>query len=671
LISCAQTKSYRQWDQAAAETDAAQALATVKDLALVMQGKFEAAGLCGEQDRLPVVLLPGIAGSRLVADEEEAWPLFPFKGKLPRWKLLLDSEGHPAFNARADGVIAKVTVAHFFETHVYGGLVKFLDEMGYNEGKLLFPFPYDWRLGNEEHLADLDKAIDRALAASNRRKVVLLAHSMGGLVARAYLLSSAARAEKVDTLVTLNTPFWGAPKAYYALLNGYDFSNTTVKTSTMKILGQNWPGPYQLLPRVPFIYEPAGDDLRPVSLEDCFNTVRYKGYSRFGPGTLETTAPDPPLNVDQCAYLIQGTWLGIEVLLERSQNTWRLNPKLLAAADSFHALGGPAESPKALPQGIKHFAIVGQGIRTLVGYYLRAPVPGNLWDENAIELKGRKVVMEPIFGNGDGTVPLGRQRISTAGTTYYVSNQWVRGPATELSSRHMDTPGNPNVHRIIAAILRKKPLPTADFSEGAPNVALTGILQQPQSVSTLADSGDGLDFILQSNARLHIIDTASGKTLGVDENGGIEESVPSGTFLVIGPYEYASLGAVDRDMKVEVVGTGEGQFKLTTRVRKGDKIWTHAYPEVKVKKGMVSQFTINPSLVTDSLPPLQMTSDGQSTSVRAEVKTEIIPQHASENDPRKAAEHRSAVVASVLVAAVIAMLVLFVMLRRLARRRTN
>src|SRR5207249_1798061 len=53
-------------------------------------------------------------------------------------------------------------------------------------------FPYDWRLSNRESAKRLKKVIDDRLKAWRERrakgaKVILMAHSMGGLISRYYL----------------------------------------------------------------------------------------------------------------------------------------------------------------------------------------------------------------------------------------------------------------------------------------------------------------------------------------------------------------------------------------------------------------------------------------------------------------------------------------------------
>ncbi len=62
----------------------------------------------------------------------------------------------------------------------------------------------------EENAVHLENAIQAAKAATNRPQVILIAHSMGGLVARAYI-EGATYDGDVARLFTFGSPHWGVP----------------------------------------------------------------------------------------------------------------------------------------------------------------------------------------------------------------------------------------------------------------------------------------------------------------------------------------------------------------------------------------------------------------------------------------------------------------------------
>lgn len=97
--------------------------------------------------------------------------------------------------------------------HTYDDLIATLDVNHYTPGVDLFTFPYNWRKSNIETAVLLKQKIDEVKVICACDKVDLVAHSMGGLVARQYIQSDAYE-QDVDQLIFLGTPHLGAPKAY-------------------------------------------------------------------------------------------------------------------------------------------------------------------------------------------------------------------------------------------------------------------------------------------------------------------------------------------------------------------------------------------------------------------------------------------------------------------------
>lgn len=107
-------------------------------------------------------------------------------------------------------------------------------------------FSYDWRLDNAEAAEKLESYINE----NGYSKVTLVCHSMGGLVASKYLSRSVLNQNKVQNLITIGTPYLGAPKALYVLETGNFFDNVYdwVMSSSLESLSANAYGVYQLLP---------------------------------------------------------------------------------------------------------------------------------------------------------------------------------------------------------------------------------------------------------------------------------------------------------------------------------------------------------------------------------------------------------------------------------------
>lgn len=91
---------------------------------------------------------------------------------------------------------------------------------GYTRDRDLFVAFYDWRKAVNDNANNyLVPWIDRARRRSGRNTVVLVAHSMGGLVARSYLQSRGYRND-VTHLITLGTPHRGSPEAFFTWEGG-------------------------------------------------------------------------------------------------------------------------------------------------------------------------------------------------------------------------------------------------------------------------------------------------------------------------------------------------------------------------------------------------------------------------------------------------------------------
>jgi pimeloyl-ACP methyl ester carboxylesterase len=207
-VGCVLESSARLKDQAQAKTEMArlggEAEEKALDLAKQAAGAFADRQLCaGEVKKLPIIFLAGIAGSRLSdSNSGELWPL----GLGDRSWLALNPDGNtPAFSS------AKIVPNGIFYDQELQSMLGGAGWFANTPWPRRYQFAYDWRLDNTSQVQALAKKVSEVLFDSGEKKVILIAHSMGGLIARAYINTSGA--DKVDTLITINTPFYGAPKA--------------------------------------------------------------------------------------------------------------------------------------------------------------------------------------------------------------------------------------------------------------------------------------------------------------------------------------------------------------------------------------------------------------------------------------------------------------------------
>ncbi|PIX91897.1 MAG: hypothetical protein COZ27_00355, partial [Candidatus Moranbacteria bacterium CG_4_10_14_3_um_filter_41_65] len=111
----------------------------------------------------------------------------------------------------------KMTQANGFELDpvmgTYDDLLETLKKDGYTDNKNIFLFPYDWRMSNVETAKLLRTKIEEIKAQTEWPKVDIIAHSMGGLVAREYI-GTLNGGGSIDQLITLGAPHNGSPKSY-------------------------------------------------------------------------------------------------------------------------------------------------------------------------------------------------------------------------------------------------------------------------------------------------------------------------------------------------------------------------------------------------------------------------------------------------------------------------
>lgn len=96
----------------------------------------------------------------------------------------------------------------------YNPLIERLESEGYIRDQNLFVVHYDWRQSNAQSAAEyLIPAINNAKQITGALKVDIIAHSMGGLVARSYIQGELYQ-DDVDQFIMLGTPNAGAADAY-------------------------------------------------------------------------------------------------------------------------------------------------------------------------------------------------------------------------------------------------------------------------------------------------------------------------------------------------------------------------------------------------------------------------------------------------------------------------
>jgi pimeloyl-ACP methyl ester carboxylesterase len=188
-----------------------------------------------------IVFVPGIMGTELKLGREVVWPP----------KVAETIFGYNRINALQDpSVVATRVIANVSCVDFYSPLQDLFRDLGYGEtgDKRLVEHPYDWR----RDLFDLADGLAARLDDVSADSIAIVAHSMGGLIARLLLETDRYRARpwfsRITRFIALATPHNGAPLALARVL-GLD-SALGISARDFKTLSENpaYPSGYQLLP---------------------------------------------------------------------------------------------------------------------------------------------------------------------------------------------------------------------------------------------------------------------------------------------------------------------------------------------------------------------------------------------------------------------------------------
>lgn len=187
-----------------------------------------------------VLLIPGTMGSELKYGSTRVWDPSYNVLKHPdyfNW-LSFNETGTPNY------AITVLNDDNYGAQDKYEQMFDALDSAFGNTATVEF-FAYDWRKSCVDAAEELSDYLD-----SYSGDIYLVAHSMGGLVASQYLKTASASERARTTLITIATPFTGAPKAVNVFENGAMFGTfiNMVIGGYIKENAQNYPSAYELLP---------------------------------------------------------------------------------------------------------------------------------------------------------------------------------------------------------------------------------------------------------------------------------------------------------------------------------------------------------------------------------------------------------------------------------------
>lgn len=259
-------------------------------------------------DTTPLIVIPGVFGSKLRDRNTglEIWPGSAGKLLFGEYRELALEFDPVTLQVKPDAFeafdITDAALGHDFYGQLLGTLQRYGNYTRSKPGQPMrkgerryYVYSYDWRQDNVESARGLEHLIEaiRRDYGDPALKVDIIAHSMGGLVARYYLrygpvdvldgseqLVTLYGTSRVRKLILLGTPNMGSASSLHAFLVGEPIVFRRIPQEVLATL----PSGYELFPHplVTWLIDTSGNPLD----DDLFdgNTWRRYRWSIFDPG---------------------------------------------------------------------------------------------------------------------------------------------------------------------------------------------------------------------------------------------------------------------------------------------------------------------------------------------------------------------------------------------------
>ncbi|HYH41280.1 MAG TPA: hypothetical protein VD867_04810 [Burkholderiales bacterium] len=218
-----------------------------------------------------VIVLPGIMGSELWDGKERVWPgTFDELNENHDMRQLM----------KPDLVVGDILRRVLTFKRLYVDLMEALEACGFHEkGKppTLYTCAYDWRKDGALAAGVLAVLIERTAAEHGGDvEIILIGHSMGGLVSRYYLecgrFDGRPGFDRVRRLITLATPHYGTPVALLGATGNHRATFLSAPQVQQLSNDSQFPALYQVMPprSQPFVWDDdPGARFKPVDIYDA------------------------------------------------------------------------------------------------------------------------------------------------------------------------------------------------------------------------------------------------------------------------------------------------------------------------------------------------------------------------------------------------------------------
>lgn len=571
-----------------------------------------------------VLFLPGIKGSKLYEDNPLC--LIPSDScGIPLWlpladatapRLFLDASGKSNENVFVrDGVLLGSAFGQSFYDSFTNMLDKAKSDDSFGNGWDWRAIAYDWRLslpdiihsgvergsriyyGESTSTPYIPQELEQLASRSPSGKVTIIAHSNGGLVAKALIasLGNTLAAQLIDSVIFVGVPQSGAPRALGALLYGDEeglpgiprLPNVIMSAVHAREFGLNSPMAYHLLPSA--TYFAAKQPEHPVVQFENGDLLAQE-RAAYGP-TIDTEQ-----ELKSFALAQDGDRSMPNANDLSSANI--LNAGLLSYATTEH---GEIDAWQP-PPGIQTYQLGGYGVTTISGIDLY----------EAPHAKGSSTLSyRPLFTpDGDGTVPIISPLMMNVST--HVHQLWL-----DLSNMRDSTATYSHGNMLEAGDMQKTIIALLKKSNAFP--ATVHAMDIPET------SKKQLAFYAHSPVSLAVTDS-SGNESSVSENTS-KETIPNSTAGMFGEAKYVLVPANSGPYTVTLTGESSGIVTFDMQeLDDGIVAASSTIADVPVTSSTHAILTIEDSLASASALAIDQDGDGSTEySIKPVLGSTVFP----------------------------------------------
>lgn len=537
-----------------------------------------------------VLFLPGLEASRLYNDSESsciADKIDPTRAWEPSCnddarKLYLDATGKsldPDIHTKEGDVLDETPIG----ANIYKSFIAKMDTMKdtdhlINDWK---PVAYDWRLSFDDILNDgaIVETLRNLAQNSKTSKVTIVAHSNGGLLAKALMQKLGDEEAKglVDKIVFVAVPQVGTPSAIAGMLHGYRQNFFPVlDTKTARGLAENMPGAYQLLPSEKYF---SSVDTPAVTFDTADSLDWKDRYS------------DPIRSQDGLHDFLADTYKRVAATDADTDTPSRLNESLLTNAENSH----DTLDNWTAPDGIKVMQIAGWGVP--------ATLSGIEYDTrkfcDASTCSSSVDLLNPNFDftlDGDGTVVTPSSLWMSGAERYWVDLDTYN----IFLLRHIEHKNIleiPELNAFIVDSITNNAKPLVDYGYLSTDIPSAGNKKR-------------LQYSLHSPLTLDLYDD-EGRHTGVTSDGSIEEQIPGTYYRQFGDVKYI-FADESSPLHISLSGYDTGTFTFAIKELEGDTpLGTVTFQDMPTTPQTVVTFDISSDL--ENASDLHIDKDGDGT----------------------------------------------------------